>query len=82
MNFKKFVKRISAYVKADVKQQVMKELVAESWQFFYKKYFQYLKWNEKQVYIFHLILLVILSSLILSVKDNGWESFTLTNKIH
>ena len=43
MNFKKFVKRISAYVKADVKQQVMKELVAESWQFFYKKYFQYLK---------------------------------------
>ena len=70
---------ISADVKADVKQQELKELVVVSFNF-YKKYLENLKCNVKQACIFHLILLGIPSSLILSVKSWGWE-VSLTGKI-
>ena len=47
---------IFADVKADIKQQEIKELVALSRNFFY---FQNLKYNVKQAHIFHLMLLGI-----------------------
>ena len=40
---------------------------------FYKKYFQYLKWNIKRVHSIHLILIGIPSSLILFVSKRGWS---------
>ena len=64
---------ISANVKADVKQQEIKELVDPSFNF-YKKYFQNLECNVKQACIFHLILLRIPSSLILSVKTRAVQA--------
>ena len=70
----------SAVVKA-VKQQEIKELVVVFFNF-HKKYLQNLKCNVKQAYIFHLTLLGIVSSLILSVRSRGVESFYLMDKIY
>ena len=39
------------------------------------KYLQNLKYNVKKVYIFHLVLVVILSILILSIKKRGDSPF-------
>ena len=40
---------------------------------FYKMYVQNLKYNIKRACMFHLILVGILSILILSVKNRGWD---------
>ena len=40
----------------------------------YKKYFQNLKYIVKRAYIFHLILVGILSNLVLPVKKRWWGS--------
>ena len=61
---------IYADVKAGVKQQDIKELVVASFTI-YKKYLQNLTCNVKQTFIFHLILLGIPSSFLLSVKKRG-----------
>ena len=72
---------ISADVKAKIKNQEIKELVAYLIHF-YKKYLQNLKYNVKRACIFHLILVGIPSSLILSVKNRGWGWGYLTYKTH
>ena len=55
-------------IKANVKQQEIKELVAVLLNS-HKNYLQNLKDNLKRAYIFHLILVCFPSSLILSVKN-------------
>ena len=57
---------ISSNVKANVKQQQIKDLSGCTLNFFIKKYLQNLKYNVKRAYIFHLILIGIPSS--------GWYS--------
>ena len=70
------------YIKANVKQYDIKELVAVYiFINFNKKYPQNLKYNEKRACIFPLILLGIPSSLILSVKSSGSAVYYLTDKI-
>ena len=69
---------VSAVVKA-VKQQEIKELVVVFCNF-HKKYLQNLKCNVKQAYIFHLTLLGIASSLILSIKSRGSGGFLLNGQ--
>ena len=61
---------MSADVKASIKQQEIKDLVAHL-TMFYKKYLQNLKYHVKRGCIFHLILLGIPYILILSVKNRG-----------
>ena len=61
-------KMISADIKTDVKQEI-KELVAVSYKFPLKYLQKNLKYNVKQACIFHLILVGILSSFILYVKN-------------
>ena len=61
---------VSAHVKADVKQQEIKELVAVSCNFF-KKVPTKLERNLKLAFNFHLILLGIQSNSILFVKKSG-----------
>ena len=61
---------VSAHVKADVKQQEIKELVAVSCNFL-KKVPTKLEKNLELAFNFHLILLGIQSNLILFVKKNG-----------
>ena len=56
-----------ADVKANIKQQDLKDLVA----YLKKKYFQNLKYNLKRGRIFHSILVGIPFALILSVKNGG-----------
>ena len=69
------------YIKANVKQYDTKELVAVYiFIDFNKEYLQNLKYNVKRACIFHLILLGIPSSLILSVKSSGFAVFYLTDK--
>ena len=68
------------FVKDDVKQQEIKELVAISLTF-YNKYLQNSKYNVKQVCIFYLILLGIPFNLILSIKSRGSGFFSLIDKI-
>ena len=58
------LKMISADVKANVKEQELKDLAVVSLIFF-KKYLGNLKYNVKRAYIFHLILVNIPSSEIL-----------------
>ena len=65
-----FLQMVSSNVKTNVKQQQIKDL-AVYLKFFYKKYLQNLQHNVKRVYIFHLILVGIPSSMILSVKKRG-----------
>ena len=68
---------ISADVKANIKQQEIKDLVDISYKFLttnyltHKKYFQNLKCNVKSVCIFHLFLLGIPCILILSTSNRG-----------
>ena len=70
------------YIKANVKQYDIKELVAVYiFINFNKKYLQNLKYNVKRACIFHLILLGIPSSLIFSVKSSGSAVYYLTDKI-
>ena len=70
------------YIKANVRQYDIKELVAVYiFINFNKKYIQNLKYSVKRACIFHLILLGIPSSLILSVKSSGCTVFYLTDKI-
>ena len=72
MKFKKFVKnRMSADVKATIKQQEIKDLVADPT----KKYLQNLKYNIKRECIFHSILVDISFVLILSIKNKGVGGF-------
>ena len=56
--------------------QMISSNVKANLKFFYKKYPQNLKYNVKRAYIFHLILVGIPSSMILSVKRDGrdWSS--------
>ena len=61
---------VSAHVKADVKQQEIKKLVAVSCNFL-KKVPTKLERNLKLAFNFHLILLGIQSNLILLVKKSG-----------
>ena len=61
---------MSADVKADIKQQEIRDLVAYLTNF-YKKYLQNLKYNVKRGCIFHLMLVCFPSILILSVKNRG-----------
>ena len=61
---------VSAHVKADVKQQEIKELVAVSCNFF-KKVPTKLDRNLKMAFNFDLILLGVQSNSILFVKKNG-----------
>ena len=82
---------ISVDTKTDVKQEI-KELVPVSYNFSQKylenlkykillqntKYFQNLKYNIKQACIFHLILVGIPSSLILSVTNRRWGEKVFT----
>ena len=56
-----------ADVKANIKQQDLKDLVA----YLKKKYFQNLKYNLRRGRIFHSILAGIPFALILSVKNGG-----------
>ena len=56
-----------ADVKANIKQQDLKDLVA----YLKKKYFQNLKYNLRRGRIFHSILVGIPFALILSVKNGG-----------
>ena len=77
---------ISADVKADRKQQETKELVAVSIMYFLKEASSKLEIQcTKQAYIFHLILLEIPSSSVLSIKNRGggrgWGNFYSTDKI-
>ena len=72
---KKLQKIISGDVKADVKQQQIKELVAYLVTF-YKKYLQNIKYNEKQAWHFSIILFGIPSSLILSTNNRGSVVYT------
>ena len=71
---------MSANVKANIKQQEIKDLVAVSYIFF-KKYPQSLKYNRGC--IFHLIFVGIPSILILFVNNRGmgWAGFCLMDKI-
>ena len=62
---------ISADVKADIKQQEIKELIAIFCNFF-KKVPAKLECTIKQTCIFYLILLGILPNLILYVKNREW----------
>ena len=57
-------------ISADIKQQQAKELVAVACKF-YRKYHQNLKYNVKQMCIFHLILIGIPFILIYSFKNEG-----------
>ena len=59
-----------ADVKANIKQQDLKDLVA----YLKKKYLQNLKYNLKSGRIFHSILVGIPFALILSVKNGGGGS--------
>ena len=68
---------MSADVKANIKQQQIKDLVAYLTNV-YKMYLQYLEYNIKRGYIFHSILVGIPFVLILSVKNSGG---CLTDKI-
>ena len=75
MKFQKVVKMISADVKADVKQQEIKELVAVSYKFLYN----YVN-SKLEICIFHLILLGILCSLRLSVEIRaGFDKLILSD---
>ena len=58
---------MSADVKANIKQQDLKDLVA----YLKKKYLQNLKYNLKRGRIFHSIFVGIPFALILSVKNGG-----------
>ena len=72
MKFKNFVKNdMSADVKATIKQQEIKDLVADPT----KKYLQNLKYNIKRECIFHSILVDISFVLILSIKNKGVGGF-------
>ena len=59
---------ISADIKTDVKQEI-KKLVAVSCITFHRSTFSNLKFNTKQACIFHLMLVGIPCSLILSIKN-------------
>ena len=65
---------MSADVKANIKQQEIKDLVAYPTNV-YKNYLQNLKYNLKRGCIFHSILLGIPFILILSVKSRGDGGF-------
>ena len=72
MKFKNFVKNdMSADVKATIKQQEIKDLVADPT----KKYLQNLKYNIKRECIFYSILVDISFVLILSIKNKGVGGF-------
>ena len=72
MKFKNFVKNdMSADVKATIKQQEIKDLVADPT----KKYLQNLKYNIKRECIFHLIFFDISFVLILYIKNKGVGGF-------
>ena len=60
-----------------IKTKEIKDVMALSYKFLstFRKYLQNLKYNVKKVYIFHLILVVILSILILSIKKRGDSPF-------
>ena len=66
------------YIKANAKQYDIKELLALYTFINFNKYLQNLKYNVKRARIFHLILLGIPSSLILSVKSSGSAFYYLT----
>ena len=67
----------SAGVKADVKQQKIKELVTKSCIFSYEGPSKLeLQCAEQQVCFFHLVLLIIPSNLALSIKNRAWGYFT------
>ena len=76
-------KMVSADVKANVKQNEIKELLVYLTNF-YKRYLQNLKCSVKSACIFHLILVGIASSLIFSIKNSGdgGKVFCLTEKIN
>ena len=63
-------KMMSADVKANIKQQEIKDLVTHL-TILCKKYFQNLKYSVNRGCIFHLILVGIPSTLILSIKKGG-----------
>ena len=65
-----------ADVKANIKQQDLKDLVA----YLKKKYFQNLKYNLRRGRIFHSILVGIPFALILSVKNGGGEVILLNGQ--
>ena len=60
-----------------------KRFDGSSYKFIYKNYLQNLKYNVNSGFIFHFILVGILSILILSVKNigQGWGGFCLMEKI-
>ena len=63
-------KMMSADVKANIKQKEIKDLVTYL-TILCKKYLQNLKYSVNRGYIFHLILVGIPSTLILSMKTGG-----------
>ena len=63
-------KMMSADVKANIKQQEIKDLVTYL-TILCKKYLQNLKYNVNRECIFHLILVGIPSTLILFIKNRG-----------
>ena len=72
-------KMMSADVKANIKQQEIKDLVTYL-TILCKKYLQSVKYNVNRRCIFHLILVGIASTLILSIKNEGLGG-CLTDKI-
>ena len=67
----------SADVKADVKQQKIKELVTKSCIFSYEGPSKLeLQCAEQQVCVSHLFFLVIPANLALSIKNRAWGYFT------
>ena len=67
-------KMMSADVKANIKQQKIKDLV-NYLTILCKNYLQNLKYNVNRGCIFHLILVGIPSTLILSIKNKGVWGF-------
>ena len=67
---------MSADVKANIKQQEIKDLVA----YLTKKYLQNLKYNIKRGCIFRTILVGIPFLLVLSIKNRGWGFFLLNKQ--
>ena len=65
-------KMMSAYVKANIKQQEIKDLVTYL-TILCNKYLQNFKYNANRGCIFHLILVGIPPTLILSIKNRGFR---------
>ena len=70
---------MSADVKANIKQHEIKDLVTYL-TILCKKYLQNLKYNVNRGCIFHLILVGIPSTLILSIKNRGLGGRGLLNR--